>query len=121
MRVMLKFIYESWNIVMNSDRNPLSNIQDLHVRHLIMQLLAWMWCIVFSLWAGSLWIFGFTAILHLIIIFGIVMTVGIFEAAKKKPSLFLKKGYHTPSRSRAVWIDGKKVNLHDDDSGGEHQ
>ena len=89
MRLMLKFIYESWNIVMNSDRNPLSNIQDLHVRHLIMQLLAWMWCIVFSLWAGSLWIFGFTAILHLIIIFGIVMTVGIFEAAKKKPSLFL--------------------------------
>ena len=59
MRFMLKFIYESWNIVMNSDRNPLSNIQDLHVRHLIMQLLAWMWCIVFSLWAGSLWIFGF--------------------------------------------------------------
>ena len=118
---MSKFIYECWNVVMNSDRNPLSNINDLHVRHLIMQLLAWMWCIAFSLWIGSMWIFGFTAILHLILIFAIVITVGLFEAAKKKPSFFLKDGYHTPSRSRTIWVDGKKIKLDDDDTGGEHQ
>ena len=66
---MFNTIYDWWNIVMNSERNPLKNIQDLHVRHLIMQILAWMWCIIFSLWIGSIWVFGFTAVLHLLLIF----------------------------------------------------
>ena len=118
---MSKFIYECWNIVMNSDRNPLSNINDLNVRHLVMQLLAWMWCITFSLWIGSMWVFGFTAILHLILIFAIAITVALFEVAKKQPSFFLKKGYHTPSRSRTIWVNGKKLKLDDDDAGGEHE
>ena len=118
---MFNTIYDWWNIVMNSERNPLKNIQDLHVRHLIMQLLAWMWCIIFSLWIGSIWVFGFTTVLHLLLILGIVMTVGVFETAKRKPSFFLRNGYHTPSRSRSIWIDGKKVKLDDDDTGGEHQ
>ena len=118
---MSKFIYECWNVVMNSERNPLSNINDLHVRHLVMQLLAWIWCIAFSLWVGSMWVFGFTAIIHLILIFAIVITVGLFEVAKKKPSFFIKDGYHTPSRSRNIWVDGKKIKLDEDDTGGEHQ
>ena len=118
---MFNTIYDWWNIVMNSERNPLKNIQDLHVRHLIMQILAWMWCIIFSLWIGSIWVFGLTAVLHLLLIFGIVMTVAVFEAAKRKPSFFLRNGYHTPSRSRSIWIDGKKVKLDNDDFGGEHQ
>ena len=118
---MFNTIYDWWNIVMNSERNPLKNIQDLHVRHLIMQILAWMWCIIFSLWIGSIWVFGFTAVLQLLLILGIVMTVGVFEAAKRKPLFFLKNGYHTPSRSRSIRIDGKKVKLDDDDTGGEHQ
>ena len=84
-----------------------------------MQILVWMWCIIFSLWIGSIWVFGFTAVLHLLLIFGIVMTVGVFEAAKRKPSFFLRNGYHTPSRSRSIWIDGKKVKLDDDDTGGD--
>ena len=42
-----------------------------------------MWCIIFSLWIGSIWVFSFTAVLHLLLIFGIFMTVGVFEAAKK--------------------------------------
>ena len=56
-----KKVYDCWNIVMDYKRNPLSNIQDLHVRHMVMQLLAWMWCVAFSMWVGSMWIFGFTA------------------------------------------------------------
>lgn len=118
---MREFIVNSWNLIMDDRRNPLSNIPDMQTRHVVMQLLAWMWCIIFSLWIGSIWVFGFTAVLHLLLIFGIVMTVGVFEAAKRKPSFFLRNGYHTPSRSRSIWIDGKKVKLDDDDTGGEHQ
>ena len=73
---------------MNYERNPLSNIQDLHVRHMVMQLLAYMWCIIFSMWFGGMWVFGFTAIVHTVLIFGIVVTVAVFETAKHKSTYF---------------------------------
>ena len=31
-----------------------------------------------------------------------------------------KKGYHTPSRGRAVYVDGERIELPKGDSGGEH-
>ena len=33
-----KIVYDCWNVVMNYERNPLSNIPDLHVRHMVMQV-----------------------------------------------------------------------------------
>ena len=50
---MREFVYDSWNSVMNADINPLRNIPDLQVRHMVLQVLAWMWCIVFSFYVGS--------------------------------------------------------------------
>ena len=41
---------------MNHNINPLRNIPDTKSRHLIMQILAWMWCIVFSMYFE---VFGF--------------------------------------------------------------
>ena len=62
---MIRFIHDSWEGVMNMDKNPLRHIPDLQVRHLAIQLLAWMWCICFSLYFGSFVVFGFTAVAHL--------------------------------------------------------
>ena len=47
---------------------PLKNIPDLNTRHMVMQVLAWMWCIAFSMYFSSMWIFGVTAIAHVIIL-----------------------------------------------------
>ena len=85
---MNKFIYDSWNVVMNSDHNPLRNIPDTNTRHLVMQLLAWMWCIIFSMYVGSITVFGVSALLHSILIAGIVITVATFEVARKRPQYF---------------------------------
>ena len=85
---MNKFIYDSWNIVMDSRYNPLSNIPDLQVRHLVMQILAWMWCIIFSMYIGSVVVFGVSAIAHVLLIAGLVMTVATFERAKNAPQYF---------------------------------
>jgi hypothetical protein len=41
---------EIYNGIMDAKWNPLSKIPDIALRHLLMQLLAWMWCIVFSLY-----------------------------------------------------------------------
>ena len=77
-----------YHSIMDSRRNPLSHIPDTNTRHLVMQLLAWMWCIVFSMWMGSIFVFGVSAAIHAILLAGIFVTVGVFETAKRKPEYF---------------------------------
>ena len=117
-----EWIVSSWNVIMDDRRNPLSAIPDTNVRHMVMQVLAWMWCIIFSMSLGSVTVFAYTAVANTLLIEGIVATVDIFETAKRKPGFFLDTLYHTPSRSRGnMWVNGKKVKLDDNDPGGEHE
>ena len=81
---MVKLYY----LVMDSRHNPLSHIPDTNTRHLVMQLLAWMWCIVFSMWMSSILVFGVSVAIHSILLAGIFVTVGVFETAKRKPVYF---------------------------------
>ena len=85
---MRNFVVSSWNVVMDSDYNPLSNITNLAVRHMIMQVLAWMWCIVFGIIVGSMWAGIFSMVLHVILLGAVFITVATFEAAKRTPQLF---------------------------------
>ena len=77
-----------YKLIMDSKHNPLSNIPDTNTRHLIMQILAWMWCIIFSIWMGSIVVFGISAIAHALLIAGVFITAGVFETAKRKPQYF---------------------------------
>ena len=124
----MKYIYDTWESIMNHDRNPLKNIPDTNTRHMIMQVLAWMWCIAFSSYFSSMWIFGITAIAHIIILAAIAVTVATFETAKKKPHAFnFMNGYNSHGRARTytIWRDAKgnakKVPLDPNDPGGEHE
>ena len=123
---MRQFVYDSWNSVMDMDKNPLRHIPDLQTRHMVLQILAWMWATTFSLWVGSIYAFGVSTIAHLVIIAAIVVTVGTFETAKRRPTFFLRmehgtNGYHTPSRTRYMWHNGKRNPLDKGDVGGEHE
>ena len=80
---MKSFIHDCWNGVMDYKKNPLRNIPNLQVRHMVLQLLAWMWCITFSFYLGSILVFGISAIAHLVLIAAIVVTVSTFENAKQ--------------------------------------
>ena len=77
-----------YNLVMDSRHNPLSYVPDTNTRHLVMQVLAWMWCIVFSMWIGSIFVFGVSAAIHAILLSGVFVTVGVFETAKRRPVYF---------------------------------
>ena len=118
---MRQFVYDSWNSVMNADKNPLKNIPDLNTRHMVLQVLAWMWCIMFSLYLGSMWVFGITAIAHVFILAAVVLTVASFETARHKPNFFVKFPTSTPSRSRNMYWNGQKIKLDPNDKGGEHE
>ena len=85
---MKEFIYDSWNGVMNSQVNPLRHIPDLNTRHMVLQVLAWMWCIVFAFYLGSIVAFGVSAVAHAILLAAIVITVGTFETARNNPGFF---------------------------------
>ena len=81
-----------WKLIMDSSKNPLSNIDDMSVRHMIMQVLAWMWCIIFSAWMGSIAVFGISAVVHAILLAGVFITFGVFETAKRRPKAFDRFG-----------------------------
>jgi membrane protein YdbS with pleckstrin-like domain len=85
---MRNFILHNWNLVMDYEKNPLSNIPSLVTRHMIMQVLAWMWVIAFTIATGT-WAFaGMNVIVHTVLIAAIVVTVATFETAKRKPNSF---------------------------------
>jgi len=87
---MREHIYDTWNSVMDADINPLRNIPNLQVRHLIMQILAWMWVSVCSMYLGSIMFWGINAIAHTLLLAAIVVTVGTFDTAQRNPKLFDK-------------------------------
>ena len=124
---MREFIYDSWNGIMNADINPLKHIPDTNTRHMVLQVLAWMWCIVFSMYVGSIFVMGITMIAHVIFLAAIVITVATFETAKNNSNSFKLRlehktnGYHTPSRTRYMYYDGKRIELDNNDPGGEHE
>jgi len=70
-----------YHLIMDSKRNPLSYIPDNNTRHLVMQILAWMWCIIFGMSVGSVTVFGISAIAHALLIAGVFITAGVFETA----------------------------------------
>jgi len=92
---MKEYIYDTWNSVMDSSISPLKNIPNLQVRHLIMQILAWMWVSVCSLYMGSVLFWGINAIAHTLLLAAIVITVGTFNTARRNPGVFKRiDGYN---------------------------
>ena len=85
---MRKYIYDTYQSVMGWNKNPLRHIQDFNARHFVTQILAWMWCIVFSMLVGSWSVFGYTAVAHFVFLIAVFLTVATFETAKRRPEFF---------------------------------
>ena len=118
---MRKFVFDSWNLIMDDRRNPLRHIPDINTRHMVLQVLAWMWCIVFSMWVGSFWVMGVSMVAHALVLAAIVVTVATFETARRNPAFFDSFPTSTPSRARHMWMNGKRIKLDPQDKGGEHE
>ena len=46
---MGKTILLAWNFLFDHEVSPLRHIPDFQVRHMVLQMLGWMWAIAFSL------------------------------------------------------------------------
>ena len=92
---MRKFIYDTWNSVMDSDISPLKNIPNLQVRHMIMQVLAWMWCIAFGMIVNDIFAGIASMVAHIALLGAVAVTVATFETAKRNPDVFKRiDGYN---------------------------
>ena len=86
------FVKNMWNVVMEHEHNPLKHIGDIQVRHMVLQILAWMWCVIFAMSTGSITLFGISAVAHSLLIAGVVGTVATFEVARTQPNRFIRIG-----------------------------
>ena len=73
----------TWCGIMDESQNPLSKYQ-LSTAHMLMQILAWMWSVIFSVAIGSYVVFGISAIGHALVIAGIFVTFIVFQRAEGK-------------------------------------
>ena len=68
----------SWDSVMDVDQNPLRTT-NLVAAHMVMQILAWMWSVIFAVALGSYLAFGVSAIAHSLVLGGLFVTLTIFR------------------------------------------
>jgi hypothetical protein len=80
---MKEAICTSWNVVMDNRHNPLRHL-DLASQHYLMQVLGWMWSMIFSLSFFSIFQFGYVWMSHLLLFGGVAMTVAVFRNAEKQ-------------------------------------
>ena len=98
---MKNLVISSWDALMDSRHNPLRHL-DLASQHYFMQVLGWMWSMVFSLSFLSIFQFGIVWAAHLLIVGGAAMTVALFRESEKQQKS------HTSARksqraSACVW------------------
>lgn len=98
---MNKQIAMTWRAVMDHRFNPLRHL-DVRSGHYLMQVLSWMWSMIFSVSFLSIHYFGYVWVAHLLVIGGVFVTLAIFKRAENRreqitPALYLS------GASKCVW------------------
>ena len=85
---MRKIVVQIWNFIFDHRVNPLRHIPDVATRHMILQILGWMWAASFSIAIGSYTFLAISIVGHAVLITAAAITVATYTAAEKKPALF---------------------------------
>ena len=87
----MKKVLHTYNLIMDSSINPLKNVKNLQVRHMVMQLLACMWSLIFGMYiVESIYAFGISALVHSLLIVAIIITMAVFDTASRSPESFTR-------------------------------
>ncbi|MDE0930459.1 MAG: hypothetical protein OSA77_07220 [Halioglobus sp.] len=84
-------IYEAYQYIFDSNKNPLRHIPDPTSRMFIMTILAFMWSGAVAAYLGSIYYFGISIAAHIILILMFFFTVAVFYDAEKNQSSWLLK------------------------------
>lgn len=83
--MMRKFVYDSWNYIFDHEKSPLKNIPDITVRHMVLQMLAYMWVVAFAIFIGSLNGIVWSLLGHIALIAAVTVTVATYKVAEDNP------------------------------------
>jgi hypothetical protein len=86
---MQKLIVDTWKFIFNHEVSPLRNIPDVGTRHMILQVLGWMWAVAFAVATGSYALLPASFIAHAILIAAAAITTATYTAAAYKPDVFV--------------------------------
>ena len=89
---MRKLIVHGWDFIFNHKVSPLRHIEDVAIRHYVLQALGFMWAVSFSIAIGSYTTAFANIIGHAVLIGAAGITVATYTAAKVKPSMFKGSG-----------------------------
>ena len=122
MNKIAKWLTETANVLFDDTKNDLRALPKT-VRLQLLIVLSGVWSTVFSIWiyTNVFFVTGWvvTFLSHLLVIFAAYYTFKQFHNIKQ---FRINSQYHTSTRSRQhLWIAGKKVQLPDNDPGGEHE
>lgn len=92
---MRNLIVYGWNFIFDHRVSPLRHIEDVALRHYILQALGFMWAVSFSIAIGSYTTAFANIIGHAVLIGAAAVTVATYTAAKVKPSIFGGAGRRT--------------------------
>lgn len=84
-------IYEFYQYIFDSKKNPLRHIPDPASRMFIMIILAFMWSGAFAAYLGSIIYFGVSIAAHIILLLMFFFTAAVFYDAEKNQSSWLLK------------------------------
>jgi hypothetical protein len=85
---MKNIVLTSWNFIFDYDKSPLRHIPEGNIRHMVYQMLAWMWAISFSIAIGSYSIIGVSLIAHTVLVGAAAITVAVYTTASVRPESF---------------------------------
>ncbi len=88
MSSMRNYINYAWNYIFNHEVNPLRHIEDVAIRHYVLQALGFMWATSFCVAIGSYTLLAASIIGHSVLISAAAITVATYTAASTKPALF---------------------------------
>ncbi len=85
---MQKMIAHAWAFVFNHEVSPLRHIPDVATRHMILQILGWMWAVAFSVAIGSYTFLTASLIGHSVLIAAAAITAATYTVAAARPGVF---------------------------------
>ena len=83
------WIYDVYQYVFDSSKNPLRHIPDPTSRMFIMTILAFMWSGAFAAYIGSITYFGISVAAHIVLLSMVFFTAAVFYDAEKNQSTWL--------------------------------
>lgn len=78
----------AWNYTFNHEVSPLRHIDDVAIRHYVLQALGFMWAVSSCVALGSYTVLAASIVGHAVLVAAAAVTVATYTAATVRPALF---------------------------------